>query len=83
MSRLASARCGESRGQRRPSVQAPPSSTGVLEPDLEASVPFRLDPQRALHIDFHGQLIAALELVSPRNKDRPSAREQYAGRAGW
>jgi hypothetical protein len=35
------------------------SDTGVLEPDLEATVPFRLDPQRALPIDFHGQLVAA------------------------
>src|SRR5579871_6346069 len=42
--------------------------TSILEPDLEASVAFRLAPQRALHVDFHGQLIAALELVSPRNK---------------
>src|SRR5271166_5247197 len=32
-------------------AEAMPSSTGVLEPDLEASVVFRLDPQRALHID--------------------------------
>lgn len=56
------------------------SGTGVLDPDLEASVPFRLAPQRALHIDFHGQLIAALELVSPRNKDRSDAKETYCNR---
>jgi len=36
--------------------------------------------QRALHIDWHGQLIAAIELVSPRNKDRKDARVRYAGR---
>jgi len=58
-------------------AEARPSSTGVLAPDLEASVPFRLDPQRALHIDFHGQLIAALELVSPRNKDRADSKGTY------
>src|SRR5437588_10720156 len=29
-------------------LQAVPSGAGVLEPDLEASVTFRLDPQRAL-----------------------------------
>ena len=34
----------------------------------------------AVHIDFHGQLIAALELVSPRNKDRADAKETYANR---
>ena len=33
----------------------------VLEPDVEVSVVFRLDPQRAVHIDFHGQLVAAIE----------------------
>jgi len=57
-----------------------PGGTGVLEPDLEATVAFRLTPQRAVHVDFHGQLIAALELVSPRNKDRADAKEAYANR---
>jgi hypothetical protein len=56
------------------------TGTSILEPDLEASVVFRLDPQRALHIDFHGQLIAALEIVSPRNKDRADAKETYTNR---
>src|ERR671939_421963 len=35
------------------------TDTGVLEPDLEANVLVRLDPQPAVHVDFHGQLIAA------------------------
>lgn len=56
------------------------SGTSVFEPDLEASVAFHLAPQRALHIDWHGQLIAALELVSPRNKDRADAKETYCNR---
>jgi hypothetical protein len=51
-----------------------------LKPDLEASVAIRLDPQLAVHIDLHGQLIAAIELVSPRNKDRVDARETYTSR---
>ncbi len=63
-----------------PAAETVTSGTGVLEPDLEASVSFRLDPQRALHVDFYGQLIAALELVSPRNKDRADAKEVYANR---
>src|SRR5262245_23503381 len=42
------------------------SGTGLLEPDLEASATIRLDPQPAVHVDFHGQLIAAIEIVSPR-----------------
>lgn len=28
----------------------------------------------------NGQLVAVVELVSPRNKDRPSVREQYGSR---
>ena len=63
-----------------PVAESGTSATGVLAPDLEASASFRLDPQRAIHVDFHGQLIAALELVSPRNKDRADAKETYAGR---
>jgi hypothetical protein len=63
---------------------SPPKQTttdaALLEPDLEANVVIRLDPQRAVHIDFHGQLIAALELVSPRNKDRADAKETYSHR---
>jgi hypothetical protein len=49
-------------------------------PDQEAVATFTLDPHRAIHIDLNGRLIAALEVVSPRNKDRPSARERYLGR---
>jgi hypothetical protein len=63
-----------------PAAETATSGTGLLEPDLEASVAIRLDPQSAVHIDFHGQLIAAIELVSPRNKDRPDARETYTSR---
>lgn len=64
----------------RPSVEKGTTDTGLLEPDLEMSVVFRLDPQLAVHVDFHGQLIAAIELVSPRNKDRADAKETYANR---
>lgn len=63
-----------------PAPAPAPGGTGVLEPDLEASVAIRLDPQRAVHVDFHGQLIAALELVSPRNKDRTDSKETYTNR---
>jgi hypothetical protein len=56
------------------------TDTAVLEPDLEVRTIIRLDPQRAVHIDFHGQLIAAIEIVSPRNKDRTDAKETYANR---
>jgi hypothetical protein len=65
---------------QEPAAEAVSTSTGVLEPDLEANVTIRLDPQPAVHIDFHGQLIAAVEIVSPRNKDRASAKETYTNR---
>jgi hypothetical protein len=41
---------------------------------------FTLDPQRALHVDWHGQLIAAVEVVSPRNKDRLDSKTRYTRR---
>lgn len=64
-----------------PPVEAQsPSAVGLLEPDLEVNVVFRLDPQMAVHVGRDGQLIAALELVSPRNKDRADAKETYANR---
>ncbi len=67
-------------GEARPSTPTPEGE----EPDAEAVATFTLDPQRALHIDFHGRLIAAVEIVSARNKDRPAARERYLGRyAGY
>ena len=49
-------------------------------PDEEAVASFVLDEQRAVHIDARGRLIAAIELTSPRNKDRPAARARYLGR---
>ena len=63
-----------------PAAEAVTADTAVLEPDLEASVAFRLDPQPAVHVDFHGRLIAAIEIVSPRNKDRADAKETYGNR---
>lgn len=63
-----------------PPAEAAASDTAVLEPDLETSVSIRLDPHLAVHIDFHGQLIAAIEIVSPRNKDRADAQETYGNR---
>jgi hypothetical protein len=64
----------------RPPAEPAAADTAVLEPDLEVPAAIRLDPQPAVHIDLHGQLIAAIELVSPRNKDRADAKETYTGR---
>lgn len=67
------------RGWREP-TPAVPSPTAALAPDRETVATFTLDTQRALHVDWHGQLVAAIELVSPRNKDRQNAKARYAGR---
>jgi len=60
------------------------SSAGVLveapAPDFQAVGVLHADPQSAVHIFLQGRLVAAIELVSPRNKDRPSAREFYRNR---
>jgi hypothetical protein len=63
--------------QERPAVTP---SGAVLAPDREAVATFTLDAQRALHVDWHGQLVAAIELVSPRNKDRLDSQARYARR---
>src|SRR4051794_3718017 len=49
----------------QPAPETKATDTALLEPDLEASVAVRLDPQLAVHVDLHGQLIAAIEVVSP------------------
>lgn len=61
-------------------IAKPATGTAVLEPDAEFNGSVRLDPHRAVHIDYHGQLIAAVELVSPRNKDRADSKETYTNR---
>lgn len=68
------------RGWREPPEPAPLAVGVALAPDRESVAAFTLDPQRALHVDWHGQLIAAVELVSPRNKDRLDAQARYARR---
>lgn len=53
-------------------------STGE-QPDVEVAVP-ALDTSKALYVESHGRLVAVVELVSPRNKDRPIARTTYLAR---
>src|SRR4051794_40083887 len=53
------------------------------EPDVELAVA-AIDPAPALFVERDGRLVAAVELVSPRNKDRPVARATYLSRyAGY
>jgi Protein of unknown function (DUF4058) len=49
------------------------------EPDEEVAT-LTLDPQTAIYIATQNRMIAALELISPRNKDRLSARNYYLAR---
>jgi hypothetical protein len=67
------------RGWRSPSSEAARSAGAALAPDRETVATFILDPQRAIHVDWHGQLIAAVEVVS-RNKDRLDAKARYTRR---
>jgi len=61
----------------------PENGWAEMKPDVEVAVAsLELDP--ALLIERDGRLIAAIELISPRNKDRPVARTAYAFRyAGY
>ncbi len=67
------------RGWRVPPNDAPKDSA-ALAPDRETVATFTLDPHRAIHVDWHGQLIAAVEVVSPRNKDRLDSKARYTRR---
>ena len=39
-----------------------------------------LDPETAVFVERQGRLISAVEIISPRNKDRPIARSAYLTR---
>jgi hypothetical protein len=50
------------------------------QPDFKTVALLHPEPRAAVHVYRLGQLIAAIELVSPRNKDRPAFREFYRNR---
>ena len=54
-------------------------SPSVPAPDVEVAVA-TLDPDPAVLVERQGRLVAAVELVSPRNKDRPVSRTTYLSR---
>lgn len=60
-------------------VQPTDGGGEALEPDTEVAVA-ALETAPSLHVERDGKLIAAVELVSPRNNDRLVARSTYAGR---
>jgi hypothetical protein len=63
----------------RSGLESPSPEADELEPEVELAVA-TLDPGTALLVEQKGRLVAAVELVSPRNKDRPAAREAYLAR---
>jgi hypothetical protein len=61
---------------------AQPAPAGE-EPDEQVAVSV-LDPQLAVQVTQDERLVAVVELISPRNKDRPEARDGYRNRyAGY
>lgn len=65
------------RGGVATAVWAPARPTLVIESDLGEYDEYEI----RLYNETHGSLlVAAIELVSPSNKDRPSAREQFAAK---
>jgi hypothetical protein len=59
-----------------PTAPASALDAGLEQPLVETATP-TLEPQTALYVAYGGRLVAALELISPRNKDRPAARTSY------
>lgn len=63
-----------------PAASSPSTAPMPTEdPDEEIAVA-ALDPSMALYVEIRNRLVAAVELVSPRNKDRPIARAVYLAR---
>ncbi len=64
--------------------EAGASQSSVLvegpQPDFQAVALLHPEPASAIHVFFQGRMVAAIELVSPRNTDRPSSREFYRNR---
>jgi hypothetical protein len=60
-----------------PGVAEP--STDATDPDEEIAVA-TLDPETTVYVERQGRLVAAIELISPRNKDRPIGRSAYLAR---
>lgn len=64
----------------RPQAEQATKAEEVPQPDFQAVALLHPEPPAALHVFRDGQLVAAIEVVSPRNKDRPSSREFYRNR---
>lgn len=56
-----------------------PAGGGLREPDFEVAVA-TVEEELTVQVKHDRRLVAAVEFISPRNKDRPSSREQYGNR---
>jgi hypothetical protein len=71
---------GEARPPAVPPTNGPGApSPGAAAPLFEVAVA-SLESAPALYVECRGFLVAAVELISPRNKDRPSSREGSVNR---
>src|SRR6516164_4498971 len=57
----------------------PSEQASAIEPDEEIAVA-TIDPTTSLFVERQGRLVAAVEVISPRNKDRPVSRNAYLAR---
>src|SRR5215217_3204225 len=73
-----SAASEKTRGTANDASPSIPATSG-MEPDVELAVA-TLEPDPALLVERDGRLVAAVELVSPRNKDRLVSRTTYLSR---
>jgi hypothetical protein len=62
-----------------PEAPAAAVASAVEEPDEQVAV-IALEPQLAVQVTRDERLVAVVELISPRNKDRPEARDAYRNR---
>jgi len=60
-------------------TNVPSGNLSELAPDLEVALAL-LDPARAVFVTRAGNLVAVIELISPRNKDRPETRRSTTDR---
>ena len=72
-------------GVAQPSEPPTPvtGATYILDPDEETTVA-TIEPWKTVYVQYRGMMVAAVEVISPRNKDRPSTRVESAARyAGY
>lgn len=65
---------------RHPDATDGGATAVIPEPDFSVAVAEIRQPELHVSITLNGRLVAAVELVSPRNKDRVTDRRTYGGK---